>query len=53
MERLQLISDVSAAFSGGKEHYEDLKRGYDQLNGTLIKWEADPDYIERLKRFQK
>lgn len=54
-ERLQLISDIGAAFSGNKEHFDKLKKLYDNLSGSglIIIKKPDSNWEERMGRFKR
>lgn len=51
--RLALISDVHAAFCANNDHINMLKKVLTQLEGPKIIWEADPDWEERLRKWQR
>jgi predicted sulfurtransferase len=52
--RITLISDINAAFSGNKEHMQKLEKVYNALTGLdRIKWQKDVDWEKRLSRFKR
>lgn len=53
--RLQLISDINAAFSGNKKYTEKLFKDFDKIvgNDIVVKWEKDKDAKERLMRWKR
>ena len=53
-ERLCLISDINAAFSGSKKHTDNLEKEYKRLTlGQKLNSEPDKDWVERLSRYRK
>lgn len=52
--RIQFISDINAAFSGNKDKMTDLQKLYTQAMGfDALNWQADPNWEEELKKFQR
>ena len=51
--RITLISDMNAAFSGSKDKLEKLQSMYTELMGFDVKWEADPNWEDRLRQFAR
>jgi len=51
--RIQMISDINAAFSGSNERLEKLQRLYIEVMGFEIPCEADKNWEERLKTWQR
>ena len=57
-ERLSLITDMGAAFSGNREHILDLKKLLKELTGKQILTNTetsnpDPDWEKKLLRFKR
>lgn len=51
--RIQMISDINAAFSGSIERIKNLQKLYTEIMGFEIKWEADPNWEDRLRQYQR
>ena len=52
-ERIKMISDINAAFSGSAERLKDLQKLYTKIMGFEVKWEADPNWEDRLRAYQR
>lgn len=51
--RVQLISDINAAFTGSKERLSSLQKLYTKIMGFEVKWEADPNWEDKLRAYQR
>lgn len=49
--RMQIISDINAAFNGPKDRMTELHRIYTELMGFDIEWKADPNWEDRLRQY--
>lgn len=57
MARLDMISDINAAFSGNKEYIEDLRKRFNSLtgNGSIVGLndKKDPNWKEKLLKYKR
>jgi hypothetical protein len=57
IRRLDMISDVNAAFSGNKDHTKGLEKRFHRLVGnnqeTNLDTPKDNDWVKRLSRFKR
>lgn len=51
--RMQMISDINAAFSGSKERLDSLQKLYIEIMGFEIPCEPDRDWEERIRIYQR
>jgi len=51
--RIQLISDINAAFSGSDQKMNSLQNAYSKAMGFELEWKADFNWEEKLKKWQR
>lgn len=51
--RIQFISDVNAAFSGNKDKMVELQKLYTEAMNFEMEWQADPNWEEKLRSYQR
>lgn len=49
--RMQMISDMNAAFAGAKDKLTELHKTYTEIMGFDVKWEADPNWEDKLRYY--
>jgi hypothetical protein len=51
--RMQIISDINAAFSGNSEKILDLNKKYTELMGFEIEWKATEGWESKLAKYAR
>ena len=49
--RMQIISDINAAFNGPRDRMIELHRVYTELMGFNIEWRADLNWEDKLRQY--
>jgi hypothetical protein len=51
VSRIQIISDINAAFSGNNDRLVDLQKIYTEIIGYDVNWKSDYNWEDKLKHY--